>query len=199
MTPETDYAVNIMRVWKYATPEDIAKGIAWYHDAMLLASDIAGGDVWKGAGVLSAFSPRQPWPINVRNARTALFWGTAAGHRPALHTRQQVKTADRIIRGAHPLDVMKGDKTRSFAEAIATGGHGTIATIDRHAHDIAEGHADFTDVTRAIGKVKYRNMAAAYAEVADYVGHSVNIVQAVTWEAWRRNKGVWEVWRDAVA
>lgn len=197
MTTDIDYAVNIMRVWRAAAPEDIAKGRAWYADAQRLAAEIADGDVWKGAGVLSAFSPRQPWPINVRNARAALAWGTAAGHYPRLHTRQQVKSADRIIRGAHPLDVFKGDKTRSFAEAIATGGHGTIATIDRHAHDIAMGHSDFTDDNRKIGKVKYREMAAAYAEVADYVGESVNIVQAGTWEAWRRTKGVWEVWRAA--
>lgn len=185
---DIDYAVNVKTVLDRASEADRAAGLAWYPYAQTIAADMANGDVWKGAGVIAAFSPRQDWDLNILQARRAFAYGTAAGHKPALHTKQQVKSADMVMRGHWPLDVFKGDKTRAFTVAVATGGDYGIAVIDRHAHDVAMGHFDFTDTTRNIGKRLYRNMAAAYAEVADYTGMRVHDVQAITWVTWRREK-----------
>lgn len=190
MTP--DYAVNIMSVYKSALFCEHVQGSTWYADAHKLAAELSPDDVWRGAGVIAAFSPRQPWPLNVRNARNAFATGKATGH-----TRVMCRIAQRILDGEHPLDVLKGDKTRHFTIGIATAGKHDVACIDRHAHDIAMGHSDFTDATRKIGKVVYADMAAAYAEVAEYVGKPVCEIQAVTWLTWRRVKGVWQVWRNA--
>lgn len=187
-----DYAVNIMATYKRALFCEIVQGSTWYADAHALALELSPEDPWKGAGVIAAFSPRQPWPLNVRNARRAFETGVATGH-----TRVMCGIAQRILDGEPTLEVLKGDKTRAFAAGIATAGNSDIACIDRHAHDIAMGHHDFTDETRTIGKVKYREMAAAYAEVADYLGLPVCQVQAITWLTWRRTKGVWSVWRAA--
>lgn len=188
-----DYAVNIMSVYKRALFCEHVQGATWYRDAHDFATTLS-DDVWQAAGVIAAFSPRQPWPVNMRNASNAFETGVATGH-----TKAMCRLAQRILDGEHPLDVLKGDKTRSFTEAIATGGKGMTATIDRHAHDIAMGSYDFTDSTRKIGKVMFRDMSAAYCEVAEYVGKSVNEVQAITWLTWRREKGVWEVWRRNAA
>jgi hypothetical protein len=95
--------------------------------------------------------------------------------------------AQRILDGEHPLDVLKGDKTRSFAEAIATRGEGAIATVDCHAHDIAMARVCRED-ERDLGKRNYRAIALAYAEVAEYNAVSVNRVQAVTWVRWKRER-----------
>lgn len=181
------YVVNILTVFTRATPEELSNGGAWYREAQSLAYEIGGGDVWKGAGVLSAFSPMQKWNINVRNARNALATGIATGH-----TRAMCGLAQRIIDGEYAMDVLKGDKTRAFCAAIATGGKSDIATIDRHAHDIAVGHSEFTDSTRNIGKRLFREMAAAYTIAADIAGISVCEMQAITWVVWRREKGIKE-------
>jgi len=179
-----DYAPNIAAVYKRATDSEHAAGLSWYSDAHNLALTLSPNDVWKGAGVIAAFSPLKRWETNVRMAQRAFDTGIASGH-----TNLCNGIAQRILDGAHPLDVMRGDKTRSFTQAIATNGNGTIATIDRHAHDIAVGYYS-TDKNRNIGKRLYRDMASAYLECADYFGISVNAMQAITWIVWRREKGI---------
>lgn len=180
----TDYLKNILDVYARATDDEKAHGLDWYAYAQGIALDLSPADVWRGAGVLSALSPLKKWDLNVRIASVSFETGIAQGNMP-MHNA----IAQRILDGEFPLDVMKGDKTRSFAEAIATGGNGSIATIDRHAHDIAMAEF-FTDKTRKIGKRVYREMAVAYSEAADTLGISVNAVQAITWVAWRREKGI---------
>jgi hypothetical protein len=189
-----DYAVNIATVRKFALPQHVESGSVWYRRAQQIALEVSPESALRGAGVLACFSPRMPWPLTVRQTRAAFSYGTAAGHKPALHTRAMVRSADRIIRWYPVLEVLKGDKTRAFAVAIATGGSEGIAVIDRHAHDIAMGHFDFDDTTRNIGKRLYRTLAGAYQEVADYYGEPVHETQAITWEAWRTYKGVPNVW-----
>lgn len=186
-----DYAVNIMAVYRRALFCERVKGAAWYREAHEIAVELSPDNVWRGAGVIAAFSPRQPWPLNVRNARRAFATGEATGH-----TRVMCRIAQRILDGEDALEVLKGDKTRNFTMAIATAGKSNVATIDRHAHDIAMGSHEFTDDTRNIGKAIYADMATAYREVAEYVGESVNTIQAVTWLTWRREKGVADAWRN---
>lgn len=184
-TVDMTYVENIIAVYARATPDEIDNGAAWYEMAHDIALDISGGNAYQGAGVISAFSPRQQWHINIRNARNAFATGIATGH-----TKAMCSLAQRILDGEYAMDVLKGDKQRAFCDAIATGGKSTIATIDRHAHDIAVGHCDFTDGTRKIGKVLYREMSAAYAEAADSLAISTNQLQAITWVTWRREKGI---------
>lgn len=179
------YSENILAVYSRATDAERADGASWYVMAHNLAMDMSGGDAYKGAGVIAAFSPMQKWDINVRNAQNAFLTGIATGH-----TKTMCAIAQRILDGEHAMDVLKGDKTRAFCDAIATAGKSSIATIDRHAHDIAVNSLDFTDNTRNIGKRLYREMAAAYAEAADIAGISVNEMQAITWVVWRREKGI---------
>lgn len=181
----TTYADNILSVYARATDDEREHGTDWYRDAHAIALDIADGDAYKGAGVIAAFSPRRKWELNVRNARRAFETGIATGH-----TKAMCAIAQRILDGEYAMDVLKGDKTRAFCDAIATAGESNIATIDRHAHDIAVNSTDFTDNTRNIGKRLYREMANAYAIAAESAGISVNAMQAITWVVWRREKGI---------
>lgn len=179
----TDYAANILACLYRATADQIHDGAHWYPRAHALALELSPDDVWRGAGVISALSPLKKWVLNERYARNAFATGVASGNVP-MHNA----IAQRILDGEHPLDVMRGDKTRSFTIAIATYGNGDVATIDRHAHDIAMGKV-YTDKTRKIGKIVYRDMAAAYTDVAQYVGVPVNTIQAITWVTWIKEKG----------
>lgn len=184
----TNHVRNILRTYFAATDAEIASGMSWYADAHALALELSPDNVWTGAGVISAFSPRQEWTINVRNARRAFSTGSAFGHTPNLHTVAMMRIADRILKGEHPLDVMKGDKTRAFASAIADPEGSKIATIDRHAYDIAMG-AIHTDSERKIGKVVFRELSAAYVEAASLAGIGVAPMQAITWVTHKRMKG----------
>lgn len=176
---------NIIRTYARGTLSEHIAGADWYNDAYAIAVQIGNGDAWKGAGVLAALSPREKWDINVRNARRSIQQGYGSGN-----TFTMNRIATRIIQGAHPLDVLKGDKTRAFASAIALCGQSDIATIDRHAYDIAAGIVH-TDKTRPnIGKNVYREYANAYRLAANELSLSVSQVQAITWIIHRREKGI---------
>lgn len=176
---------NILRTYSLGTLAEIRAGAEWYNDAHALALQIANGDAWKGAGVIAAYSPLTPWNRNVELARDTFRSGVARND--TLGT--SYRAARRILSGEHALDVLKGDKTRAFASAIATNGISDIATIDRHAFDIAKGEIH-TDTTRNIGKRIYREIAGAYTIAANETGFSVAQIQAITWVIHRRVKGI---------
>lgn len=178
------YTENILACLDRATPAERAHGRYWYQHAQLIALRLSPDNVWRGAGVLSALSPFKKWPINVRIAERSFETGIAQGNMPCHNA-----IAQRILDGEFPLDVMNGNKTRSFTVSIATGGSHNVATIDRHAHDIAMAKV-FTDKTRNINETTYRAMADAYAEAADISGMTINGIQAATWITWRREKGI---------
>lgn len=181
----TTYAANILAVYARATDAEREHGTDWYREAYHIAADIANGDVWKGAGVIAALSPRVRWDINIRNARNAFSTGIVTGH-----TKAMCAIAQRILDGEDAMVALKGDKTRAFCAAIATAGKSDIATIDRHALEIALSKV-YSDKDRPnIGKRLYREMAAAYSEAAGIAGISVNEMQAITWIVWRREKGI---------
>lgn len=178
----TDYALNILNTYIAANDDEIAIGMAWYDDANRLALELSPNDVWRGAGVIAAFSPRVKWEQNIVLARRAFKDGIASGHTTAM-----CAIANRILNGEHPLDVMKGEKTRAFTAAIADPANSTIATIDRHAYNIATGE----NVSEPkIGKRLYRELAAAYSTAADYVGIGTAQIQAITWVKYRNDKGI---------
>lgn len=178
------YAENIVAVFERATPAERTDGMEWYYDAHALALRLSPNDVWRGAGVIAAFSPQQKWDINVRNAENAFATGIATGH-----TKVMCSQAQRILDGEYALDVLKGDKVRAFCSAIADPDNSMIATIDRHAHDIAMGRV-FSDNERKIGKVLFRSLSNHYREAAFEVNVSVAQIQAITWVRWRNEKGV---------
>jgi hypothetical protein len=174
---------NIIACYQSGTFAQIRTGAAWYDDAHALALELSPGNVWRGAGVIAAFSPLKKWEQNVSMARKAFATGIATGH-----TGSNNAIAQRILNGEHPLSVMNGDKTRAFCAAIASPDTSTIATIDRHAHDIAMGKV-FTEKTRVIGKKLFREMSQSYTIAADILGFSVAQTQAITWTIWREGKG----------
>lgn len=174
------YSTNIVDVYLRATEDDIIEGMNWYSYAHTLAHEWANGDVWKGAGVIAAYSPLTPWYRNMQLAQTSLFWNGARTD----SLGNSVRAAQRIIEGEHPLDVLKGLKTRAFASAIATNGQTELVTIDSHAYSIAVGIP--VPVKKAkIGVRLYRELSAAYCDVSDMTGYAPAIIQAITWISWR--------------
>ena len=174
---------NILATLKRATAAEIDHGASWYVDANRIASECPAGTE-AGAGIIAALSPMQRWDRNVMLARRTFEAGTLDGG--ALS--RNVAKANAIMAGGNPLDILGGDKVRSFYTNIVDP-FGDNVTVDRHAHDIAMGRF-FTDSERRIGKRIYREIADEYREVSDIVGIPVPGIQAITWVTWRRIKGV---------
>lgn len=172
---------NIIHHYLLATDDEMNQGMTWYDDAHNLALELSPNDVWRGAGVISAYSPLTPWWRNVELATDSLRTGVAA----TKTLPNSVRCAQLILDGLHPLDVLKGDKTRAFAAAIAEPDKSTIATIDRHAFNLAMGTMHGNPV---IGKKAFRTLSAAYVEAAELAGISVAQMQAITWVVFRNHK-----------
>jgi hypothetical protein len=179
------FAENIVACYSRASASERDAGMTWYSTAHALALELSPNDVWRGAGVISILSVREKWDQNVINARRAFATGIVSGNTKALCALGQ-----RILDGEHTLDVLQGDKTRAFAAAIATNGASDIATIDRHAYDIAFGKV-FPDKGRPpVGKRLYRELVFHYQQAALDQGITTNQIQAVTWIRWRNEKGI---------
>ena len=181
----SEHAANIVSVARRATPREIEAGYSWYPLAHDISAEIA-PDIRYGAGVIAALSPMMPWHRNVMLARAAFAEGGLMGG--ALSTN--VAKANRIAAGNHPLTVLGGRKVLSFYDNIVNP-TGDSVTIDRHALDIAHNRVMPDSLKSRIGgKALYTFYSAAYREAADYLGIHAPELQAITWVAWRRMKGI---------
>lgn len=169
---------HVVKHWEQATPEEKEAGMRWYSDAHHVAKAIAKLDpriktdeeaAHKGAGVLSAYSPRTNWPMNMFNA--AHSFHRQAAVRPAkddpnkpphvVTMGMHADKAQRIMDGEHHQPVLNSPKTQDFAHLIEHGGyepqteeekksgaerrHSDRVVIDRHALSVAAGRR-ITDV-----------------------------------------------------
>jgi hypothetical protein len=175
---------HIVRLYREATPDQLARGLDWYQEAHSLALALSPNDVLKAAGVISALSPLKTWDINQKLAIRAFADGTATGHMP--HNND---LANRILAGENTIDVLKGDKTRNFAQVIANPTDQCAVVVDRHAFDVAINEVTNDKIRGQLkNKGEYDKFANAYREAARIVGASPSQVQAVTWVVWREKE-----------
>ena len=163
----------------------------WYADALDRASGMAtrhGVPVHVAVGVIAALSPRMEWEANLRIAERMLASGGTLT-RGAL-TAMLSKARD-IVAGIDPLAAMTAPKTANFYRAIISAGADGVV-IDRHAIDVAT-NTRHTDATRpSLTPKQYETYANCYRRAAVILSEetgrpwSPSEVQALTWEAWRR-------------
>lgn len=171
---------NVLSVYDRATDEAYAAGIHWYDRAHALALELTPGDIWKGAGILAAFSPQKKWKQNVKLARSAVETGNAHGSTMLFNG-----WAQRILDGEHTLDVLKSPKVRAFAQTIATG-NSDWAVIDVHAQDIHYGRRRTEKQRPSISKAgRYMRISDAFIEASNLAGIPVAHMQAITWVQWQ--------------
>lgn len=175
------YVDNIITVWQRATPDQLARGRAWYQTANDIATVIADGNTRAGAGVIAALSPQKAWDANVKLAEQALTSGEARGH-----VRNALDKAERIMLGEDPLSVLPEDsKSWNFFRAIVHPDDAEAVVIDRHAHDIVANER-YGDRDRGLSsKRRYATVALAYRNAANSLDEIPSVVQATTWVVWR--------------
>lgn len=86
--------------------------------------------------------------------------------------------AARILQGEKPLNVLGGDKVRSFYRNLI--GDGEAVTIDRHALAIV-------GLGETCTSKQYSQVSRAYVLAGEKLGLTGAETQALTWNYWRRN------------
>jgi hypothetical protein len=187
---------HVTAAYNDSSDDERALGDRWYSDAHHIAKVIGKGDAALGAGLLSAYSPRTLWPVNMFNASRASQGDPPGPGTGALGDHQ--RKAIRILGGEHHSAVLTAPKTAAFAHLIEHGGdspedkaNGTQrVVIDRHAMSVAAGRRlTDTDMDKApIGSGQhYEHVAGAYRDAARTLSeqHGREIqphqVQAATW------------------
>lgn len=194
-----DYVENILAMYRKATPEERAAGIAWYRNARQAGEDIAerhGVSLRVAVGIMAALSPNNKWERNVKDADLLIGAYINGDHveSVAVCTYNKMRAKAWAILDAMPEDdqhmirLLNGQKIVSFFCNIM--GHDTC-TIDGHALNIARGErVNLSDNRTNIGKKLYAELQDAYT-VAGHAGKlKAYEMQAVTWLVWRRLHGI---------
>lgn len=214
-------SAHIIDHYSQATDEEKEQGKHWYpeigHGAAVLAH---GGNPTlsydharhQGSGVVSAFSPQSEFHANMLNAMTTMRHQAApaaartkSAPQPHDHEGYQAMessavNADKIVKGAHPNEVLGGHKTHAFYHNLAHGGQesdsapcncpNTHVTVDAHALSVAvgkrirpkaDGGPDMSDYHT------YHHVADMYRDATHVISQKEkrdihpSEVQAVTW------------------
>jgi hypothetical protein len=164
----TNYVEIYSEIASQATFGQVEEASKWYVDAERIAEQVASNlDVTLeiGATIVSAFSPRERWSVNV--ARAISF---SLGEKVTCLKNNLVMANNAFTLG---FDALKGMKTNAFARAIA--GDEQAVVID-------------VWMLRALGIEKktpsqsqYREMAKAVTTVAMQHGMTPRAMQALIW------------------
>jgi hypothetical protein len=163
-----DYYAIYSGLIKNATFGQVEQASKWYLDAERVAAQVArnlDSTLEVGAGVVSAFSPRERWTNNVTKAISF----SLGNHIPGF--KNNMLMANNAI--AFGYDALKGLKTNAFARAIA--GDENAVVID-------------VWMLRAVGiekktpnQTQYKQLADAVAKVAFDNGMTPRATQALIW------------------
>ena len=125
-------------------------------------------------GVVAALSPQMAWYYNLREA-VRLVNGLTVRSYPMNRAKGK-----RILAGEKPLDVLGGNKVRSFyANILSRGKDDSEVTIDTWALRIAIGETK--GHSNGITDKQYGRLRSAYQHVAREIGILATELQAVTW------------------
>lgn len=174
------YRRNLQQCLERATPDQWARGLAWYPGAHELARALAGdAGVTAAAGCIAALSAQKSWPRNVKLATDALA-GTPNGH-----TADTLAKVRRILAGETPETVLPMDiKTGHFFRCIANPGDPGAVVIDRHVHDAIVGER-YGQRNRGLGnRTRYAMLTGVVCDVAQVFGILASAAQAIAWLVW---------------
>ena len=185
---------NIMDCYNRTDDVMKADGVDWYPLAQDIAYEkgrMAGYShvdaTMVGAGLISSLSPQANWQENIRFVDQIIIDGwvqkqTATNNMKAL----------RILKGEHPLQVLRGLKVVPFYMAILDPESiNPLPVIDRHAGAVYMGKSLNEKQLNKLSNVSVnRRISGAYINVARKVGIHPHTLQATTWIQWRAEKGI---------
>ena len=182
---------HVLETYDAATKQDVVDGTSWYPRAFAhceLVAGLTGYSAMQVAGVMALTSAATGWNLNESMPARIIQYITEHGFDAKRPTFVSVNKYawDKVIRVLRDNDLSAPDsfKVQAFFRAIT--GDQTSVTVDRHAMRIAAGGGMAEDTTIK-GK---RLMVEAYTQAADARGIAPSVMQAVTWVAFRRIRGL---------
>jgi hypothetical protein len=151
-----------------ATLGQVEEASVWYHEAQDVAQEVAtnlNASLEVGAGVVSAFSPRERWSSNITKAVSFSLGKSVTG------LANNLKMANAVLDGG--IDALNGLKTNAFARAIA--GDTEAVVIDVWMMRAAE------MLTDSPTQGQYLALTKAVNKVAGEFGLTPRTAQALIW------------------
>jgi len=175
---DMNYENTYRQIVKSAKASQIEQATQWYADAEAVAHEIV--DIYKtrgmdvsleqAASIVSAFSPRQRWSTNVRQALRF-----AHGDDTMRCLPNNLKMAQRALEIG--FDALNGKKTNSFARNIA--GDENAITIDIWMMRSAGLTKDSPN------KTDYTQLSEAIEKIAQETAMTPRTIQALIWVVYR--------------
>jgi hypothetical protein len=176
---------HILRVYRLATQDEIARGMQWYplvHNIIVNWAETFGRSIANVACIVAALSPQLRWDRNLIIAADALR-GRKSSIGGVLPTNLRKAIA---IRDDYATDMagyfIHGCKVRCFAANLA--GNFDTVTADTHATQIAAG--DVRNTLRVDTWKRYEPVANAFVTAARRGKLKPAEIQAITWITWKR-------------
>jgi hypothetical protein len=151
-----------------ATLGQVEQASVWYHEAQEVAQEVAhnlNASLEIGAGVVSAFSPRERWSSNVTKAVAFSLGQSVTG------LSNNLKMANAVLTDG--IDALKGLKTNAFARAIA--GDTDAVVVDVWMMRAAQMKNDSPT------QGQYHAISQAVVQVAGEFGLTPRTAQALIW------------------
>jgi hypothetical protein len=151
-----------------ATLGQVEEASVWYHEAQDVAQEVANNlnaSLEVGAGIVSAFSPRERWSSNITKAVSFSLGKSVTG------LSNNLKMANAVLDGG--IDALNGLKTNAFARAIA--GDTEAVVIDVWMMRAAE------MLTDSPTQGQYLALTKAVEKVAGEFGLTPRTAQALIW------------------
>jgi hypothetical protein len=188
---------SVIRFYNEATTEELVNGKAWYNDAHNLAREYAsktGYNLMNVCGVISALSPQTSWELN----KVYLVRFLRDGVNAKANTGLNKDKAKRCLEATNVEEIkaiLNGDKTTSFFLNILFPDVDEVATIDRHAVAITIQRPDKVKALKPVQLTsnQYRLIEQVYVEASKKIGIKTLELQAITWVAYRRLRGLNEI------
>lgn len=179
---------NILKMYNFATIDEIKEGINWYTNANIVCSELSEEtnrySIHQIAGAISALSPRNKWSRNILDVRNLVKdryckVGTFHANRDK---------ARAILDAFYPSpreieEILRGQKTISFYRNIVDPNDPNYVTIDGHAIGIWLGQR-VTNLT--VSGDAYYVISQEYEKAAKKLGLIPNQLQAITWLTYKR-------------
>ena len=179
---------NLLKVWNSCDEYD---RYDWYKDAQWFAIRLY--EAWKATnpvdptllkvvGVIAALSPLKTWEQNQALASDFLLKGKRTGHFATAITKAKLIISVGVMH-FKILDILSGEKTKSFYQNILNPGKIEAVTIDRHAISAAVGSKM---VDASLTPKQYEFFVGCYKEVAFQEDVSPLRLQSAIWLKWRK-------------
>jgi len=175
---------NIIRVLNQSTAKE---NNDWYQNANTWCQQVAlkyNVPFDSVAGVVASLSPRKEWQLNKRIAIELIETGDCGQIKVFVN---KAKDCLEVTGDSKILSVLNGPKIKSFYLNIKYPGASDNVTIDRHAIAVALGRTA-SDSEQALSEKQYQFFKDCYIWTAETLGLKPLMLQAITWETWKRIK-----------